>query len=177
MVYVDLFAVEAVAERHVKLGEQIGTWRCRAYVFRGLDYAEVTADVQTAKDVYVELDLPAFVAPGDEVFARARFHSPVAADLTVQTATGIVRERVKGDGAIEIKLTGPGEVVGKLAGGPDRDMISRVVGMPGRQKVTVSRLGLLRAGETAEGERVVVYPNMGMVIKEAIESLIQYPFG
>jgi hypothetical protein len=55
--------------------------------------------------------------------------------------------------------------------------VSRVVAIPGRQKVTVSRLALLQTGESVAGDRVIVYPGVGEVIKDTIESLIGYPFG
>lgn len=177
MVCVESFALEGVAERTIKLGEQIGLWRCRAYLFSGIDYVEETHDVQTAQDAYVELDLPAFMSPGDEVFARARYHAPASGTLAVQTATGAIKKTVQGDGVLELRLKGPGEVVGTLTSSVGADVISRVVGLPGRQTVTVSRLAILNSGDTAEGALVVAYPNMGMVIKDTIESLIQYPFG
>jgi hypothetical protein len=45
------------------------------------------------------------------------------------------------------------------------------------QTVTVSRLDIIRAGETVTGERVVVYPGVGPVLADAIEALYNYPFG
>ncbi|HSR31642.1 MAG TPA: hypothetical protein VLY63_13835, partial [Anaerolineae bacterium] len=61
LAYLELFPVDGVAERTVPLGDQIGTWRCRAYLLSGLDLLELTADVEAAKAIYAELDLPAIV--------------------------------------------------------------------------------------------------------------------
>ena len=36
---------------------------------------------------------------------------------------------------------------------------------------------LLRAGETVSGQRVVVYPGIGLVLTDTIEALLRYPFG
>jgi hypothetical protein len=177
LVCVESFALDGVAERTVKLGEQIGLWRCRAYLFSGADYAEATHDIQTSKDVYVELDLPAFMSPGDDVHARASYHAPAGGVVIVQTATGAMKKNVQGDGRFDVRLRGPGEVVATLSSGLGDDVLSRVVAVPGRQTVTVSRLAILSAGETVEGEVVAAYAGMGMVIKDTIESLIQYPFG
>jgi hypothetical protein len=57
------------------------------------------------------------------------------------------------------------------------DWTVRDVAWPGVQKVTASRLMILDRGQTVQGERVVVYPSMGQVLKDTITALIGYPFG
>ena len=45
------------------------------------------------------------------------------------------------------------------------------------QKVTTSRLLILDKGQTAFGEKVVVYETPGQVLKDTLQALIRYPFG
>jgi hypothetical protein len=180
LVYLDLFPVESgasVAERTIKLGDQIGTWRCRAYVFRGLDYLELTADVQADKPVYAELDLPALLGPGDEIEVSVTYHTPRPARLTITTPDGEIAGAVAGHSRETFRLTTAGEVMVHLAGEAGDDWTVRRVEPPGLQTVTASRLVILNQGETVAGERVTVYPTLGPLLAETIEALYRYPFG
>jgi hypothetical protein len=180
LAYLELFDVgdSGLAERAVPLGDQIGTWRCRAYVFAGLDARELTADVAAEKTLFAELDLPAIVGPGDEIQVAARYHAPDGGALSIFRPGGdLITAQVSGSGVLRFTLTEPGAVEAHLAAADGDDWTRREVAPPGMQKVTVSRLDILRAGETATGERVVVYPGVGPVLADAIEALYNYPFG
>jgi hypothetical protein len=178
LAYLELFPVRDTVERTVPLGDQIGTWRCRAYLVAGLDVQELTADVEAAKTVYAELDLPAIVGQGDDILAGVRYHTQQPATMTItlpdgQTITGAVA----GHGAETFHLTEPGDVTVHIASAEGEDWTTRTVKPPGVQTVTASRLEILRKGETIRAERVVVYPGPANVLQDTIEALGRYPFG
>jgi hypothetical protein len=176
--YLELFPVDTVAERTVPLGDQIGTWRCRAYLVAGLDVLELTADVEAAKAIYAELDLPAIVGQGDDILAGVRYHTQQPATMTITLPDGqTISGAVMGHGAETFHLTQPGEVAVHIASADGDDWTTRTVQPPGVQAVTASRLEILKQGETIRGERVVVYPGPADVLKETIEALGRYPFG
>jgi hypothetical protein len=178
LAYLELFEFEEQAERVIPLGDQIGTWRCRAYLVSGLEVVELTADVQADKLLYAELDLPAIVAKGDEIEAGVTYHSDGPAEMLVTLPGGeTIQGMVMGHGAERFTLTGPGEVSAQLSAATAQDWTTRTVQAPGIQTVTASRLELLRAGETVSGQRVVVYPGISLVLTDTIEALLHYPFG
>ncbi len=178
LAYLELFEFEGQVERVIPLGDQIGTWRCRAYLVSGLDVVELTADVQADKALYSELDLPPIVAQGDEVEAGVIYHSDEPAEMLITLPGGeTIQGMVMGHGTERFTLTGPGEVSAQLSGATAQDWSTRTVQAPGIQQVTASRLELLRAGETVSGQRVVVYPGMDLVLTDTIEALLRYPFG
>ena len=178
LAYLELFEFTGHAERVIPLGDQIGTWRCRAYLVSGVDLLELTADVQAEKPLYAELDLPAIVAAGDEVEASVTYHSDGPAEMTLTLPDGeAIQGVVMGHGSERFKLTGPGEIAVQLSGKAGQDWTTRTVQAPGVQTVTASRLELLRAGETVSGERVIVYPGVNLVLTDTIEALLCYPFG
>jgi hypothetical protein len=177
LAYIELFPVDGTVEKLIRLGDQIGTWRCRAYFFRDYDYVALTQDVEAALDLYAECDLPAIVGEGDEIFAQARYHAADQATLTITTPTAQIEQIVEGDGMVEVPLTAPGQVMAYIAAGDRSDTSQRTVDAPGQETVTVSRLALLQRGETASGKRVVVFPSIGPLLQGTIEALIHYPFG
>ena len=176
--YLELFTIDGTAERTVGLGDQIGTWRCRAYLVAGLDLVELTADVDAAKAVYAELDLPAIVGQGDDILAGVRYHTQNPATMTITLPDGqTVSGAVMGHGAETFHLTEPGNVTVHIASAEGDDWTTRTVGAPGVQTVTASRLEILKKGEAIRAGRVVVYPGPGDVLRETIEALGRYPFG
>jgi hypothetical protein len=178
LAYLELFQFKGRTERVVPLGDQIGTWRCRAYLISGLDVVELTADVQAEKSLYAELDLPAIVAEGDDIQASVTYHSEEPAEMTITLPGGeTVQGMVMGHGSERFPLTGPGEVSVQLSSAGDQDWTTRTVKPPGVQTVTASRLELLRAGDTVSAQRVVVYPDVNLVLTDTIEALLRYPFG
>ena len=178
LAYLELFPVDRVAERIVPLGDQIGTWRCRAYLVAGLDLLELTADVEAAKALYAELDLPAIVGQGDDILAGVRYHSGQPAMMTITLPDGqTISGGVMGHGAETFHLTEPGDVTVHIFSQEGEDWTTRTVQPPGVQTVTASRLEILRKGETVRAERVVVYPGPADVLQETIEALGRYPFG
>ena len=178
MAYLELFPVPGIVERTVALGDQIGTWRCRAYLVAGLDVLELTADVEAAKAVYAELDLPAIVGQGDDILASVRYHTQQPATMTLTLPDGqTVSGAVVGHGAETFHLTQPGDVTVHIASAEGEDWTTRTVKAPGLQTVTASRLEILRQGETITGERVVVYPGVADVLQDTIDALGRYPFG
>ncbi|MFQ5855326.1 MAG: hypothetical protein ACE5LU_06760 [Anaerolineae bacterium] len=177
LAFVELFPVDGPVEKTIRLGDQIGTWRCRAYFFHGCDYAGVTHDIEASQDVYAELDLPAIVGEGDELIATARYHSKDVATLTVATPTDQSVHIVAGDGIVEFPLTAPGEITTHIATEEISDTSRRWVDPPGVETVTASRLMLLQRDETVTGRRVVVYPSIGPLLQTTIDYLVHYPFG
>ncbi len=178
LAYMERFPVEQVAERSVPLGDQIGTWRCRAYLVSGLDVLELTADVEAAKAVYAELDLPAIAGQGDDILAGVRYHTRQPATMTITLPDGqTISGAVMGHGAETFHLTEPGDVTVHIYSQEGEDWTSRSVKPPGVQTVTASRLEVLRRGETIQAERVVVYPGPADVLQDTIEALGRYPFG
>jgi len=177
LAYNELFYLEGQAARTVKLGDQIGAWRVRAYVFRGVDYQELTADVQADKPLYAELDLPAIASDGDDITAAVNYHTREPADLIIATPFGETRARVSGDGAQRFRVQGPGRVEVRIENGGGSDWSVRDIAPPGVQTVTASRLLILDKGQTAQGERVAVYASIGHVLRDTITALINYPFG
>ncbi len=178
LAYLELFAVRESAERSVRLGDQIGLWRCRAYLVAGLDVRELTADVEAAKAVYAELDLPASVSPGDDILASVRYHTEQPATLAITLPGGqTISGAVLGHGAEPIHLAGPGEITVHIWGEAGDDWTARTVPPPGRQVVTASQIDILMRGQSTQGERVVIYPGPGHVLAETIEALGKYPFG
>lgn len=177
LAYIELFPVEGTVDKLIRLGDQIGTWRCRAYFFREHDYVSLTRDIQASLDLYAELDLPAIVDQDDHILAGARYHAPGPARLTINTPTGQIEQDVAGDGMLEFPLTAPGRVTARIAVGDRADTSERKVDAPGQETVTASRLALLRRGESVDGRRVLVYPSMAPLLQETIEALIRYPFG
>jgi hypothetical protein len=67
LAYQELFFIGGQTGRTIQLGDQIGLWRVRAYLFRGADYRELTVDVQADKRLYAELNLPAIASDGDRI--------------------------------------------------------------------------------------------------------------
>jgi hypothetical protein len=177
LAYIELFEVEGQASRTVKLGDQIGTWRTRAYVFNDVDYRELTADVQAEKPLYAELDLPAIASVGDEISAAVNYNTREPAELIIATSAGVTRKRVTGSGTERFAINGPGRVEARIENQAESDWTVRDVLWPGKQQVTASRLMILDKGQTARGEKVVIYATMGQVLKDTITALIHYPFG
>jgi hypothetical protein len=177
LAYLEFFEVEGQASRAVKLGDQIGTWRVRAYVFKGADTIELTSDVQADKPLYAELDVPAIASVGDDILASVNYYTREPAELIVATAQGETRRQVKGSGLERFSIQGPGRVEARIENSSGSDWTLRDVLWPGKQKVTASRLMILDKGQTARGEKVVVYASMGQALKDTITALIHYPFG
>ncbi|MGD2039381.1 MAG: hypothetical protein PVH11_01055 [Anaerolineae bacterium] len=176
--YMELLTVRDVAERTVALGDQIGTWRCRAYLVAGMDVLEVTADVEAAKAIYAELDLPAIAGEGDDVQAGVRYHTQQPATMTITLPDGqSVTGAVMGHGTQTFHLTEPGDVTVHIFSQEAEDWTRREVKPPGVETVTASRLEILRRGETLRADRIVVYPGPASVLAETIEALGRYPFG
>ena len=176
--YLELLAIDGTAEQKIRLGDQIGTWRCRAYLVAGLDVVELTADVDAAKAVYAELDLPAIVGQGDDILAGVRYHTQNPATMTITLPGGqTISGGVMGHGVETFHLTEPGKVTVHIASAEGDDWTTRTADPPGLQTVTASRLEILKKGETVQAERVVVYAGPGDVLKETIEALGRYPFG
>jgi len=177
LAYLEFFEVEGQASRTVKLGDQIGTWRVRAYVFQSADYVELTSDVQADKLLYAELDLPAIASVGDDLLASVNYYTREPADLIIATAQGETRRQVKGSGMERFSIQGPGRVQARIENASGSDWTLRDVLWPGKQRVTASRLMILDKGQTARGEKVVVYATPGQALKDTITALIHYPFG
>ena len=134
LAYLELFPVDGVVERTVPLGDQIGTWRCRAYLVSGLDVLELTADVEAAKTIYAELDLPAIVGQGDDILAGVHYHTQQPATMTITLPDGQeVSGAVMGHGAETFHLVEPGDVTVHIFSQEGEDWTTRTVQPPGVQ--------------------------------------------
>ena len=143
----------------------------------GVDYQELSSDVQADKPLYAELDLPAIASRGDDILASVNYNTREPAELFIATALGETRRKVKGSGTERFLINGPGRVQVRLENSSGSDWTVRDVLWPGKQMVTASRLMILDKGQTARGEKVVVYASMGQALKDTIIALIHYPFG
>lgn len=177
LAHLELFYFEGEASRTIKLGDQIGTWRVRAYVMNGVDYQELTADVQADKPLYAELDVPVIAADGDDITASVNYHTRSPADLVVTTLFGETRVKVNGSGAQTFAVKGPGKVDVRIENESGADWSVREVARPGVQRVTASRLVILDNGQTVSGEKVAAYATPGYVLRDTIDALLRYPFG
>jgi hypothetical protein len=178
LAYLELFSVDRVVERTVPLGDQIGTWRCRAYLVSGLEVLELTADVEADQAIYAELDLPAIVSQGDDILSGVRYHTAQPATMEITLPDGeVISGAVMGHGLETFHLTEPGEIRVHIFNDEQEDWTARTVKPPGVQTVTASRLEVLKRGETVRGERVVVYPGPADVLQDTIDALGRYPFG
>ncbi|MFP4499292.1 MAG: hypothetical protein ACLFQV_13870, partial [Vulcanimicrobiota bacterium] len=59
----------------------------------------------------------------------------------------------------------------------DYDIQSKVIQKKGVEKVTYSRLQFLEPGEEIIADRIVAYPSIAYLIKDAVDALIRYPYG
>jgi hypothetical protein len=177
LVFNELLFMEGQAARTVRLGDQIGLWRVRAYVIDGVDVRELTADVQVDQALYAELDVPAIASTGDDLSAAVNYFTREPAELIVATPWDEKRFNVSGAGKETIAIRGPGRVEARISTAQDSDWTQRDIAPPGVQRVTASRLMILDKGQTARGEKVVVYETPGQVLKDTITALIRYPFG
>ncbi|MBI5365946.1 MAG: hypothetical protein HZA54_02820 [Planctomycetes bacterium] len=172
--------LQGEVRRRIRLGEQAGAWRVAVYALGGADFAAAEAQIETATDVSVELDLPALAHPGDEVHARVLHRLPGAGTLSVNGPGVLLRDApVTGSGALEIVVREPGDFTAELApaGGGPGSALRRTVGRPGVERRMVSTVRLLRLGETLEGERLTVYPGPASFLSEVVKSLLIYPYG
>ncbi|MEM7798818.1 MAG: hypothetical protein AAF633_06500, partial [Chloroflexota bacterium] len=161
----------------IKVGDQIGTWRCKAYLFNGSDWVEVSHDISAELNLYTELDVPAIAGDQDRVWGKAIYHTQEPATLTITTSGSEVSHQVQGDGLIEFPISGPGEILTDIRTEFDRDKGLRVIPPPGRETVTASRLVRLNPGESISANRIVAYPSESELLAETIQALIRYPFG
>jgi hypothetical protein len=97
--------------------------------------------------------------------------------LIIATATGQTRRQVKGSGMERFPIQGPGRIEVRTESATDSDWTVRDVLWPGKQMVTASRLMILDKGQTARGEKVVIYASVGQALKDTLTALIHYPFG
>ena len=98
--------------------------------------------------------------------------------ITVKSEPGdATRRQVKGSGLERFSIQGPGRVQVRIESASGSDWTLRDVLWPGKQRVIASRLMILDKGQTARGEKVVVYATPGQALKDTITALIHYPFG
>jgi hypothetical protein len=164
-------------KKKLKLGDQVGSFLVYAFLVDGFDYASASAQIETSQELYVELDVPSLMSPGDEIICRAIARCPGKGRVVIRTSQDVLEADVDGSGRVEFPLRAGGEVMAQVDWGGEGDVTSRTVGVPGREKVTVTSLRWLEPGEVLEGEKILVYPGIGHLVRDSVESLIQYPFG
>ncbi len=163
--------------RKVKLGEQIGSFTIFAFLMDVMDYISESKQVEVFQDVYVELDVPALMSPGDEIMGKAYAKCREKGNLSILTSITRIEKEVKKSGTYEIAIKSAGEVMAELATPQGKDTVSRTIGIPGREKITFSQVKWLKSGETVKGEKIFVYPGVSYLLKDAVKPLVQYPFG
>ena len=177
VIHCELFEVDGSIEKIVKLGDQVGTWRCQAYFFQGLDWVKQSQDVRAELDLYTELDIPALASEGDDVWGQAIYHTNSPATLTISTSQGVHEHHVSGDGMVEFPINGPGKIETNISTADKFDVGRWEIPQPGVETVTASKLKLLRPGELLEEKNILIYPTPAALLEETIGALLQYPFG
>lgn len=163
--------------KKVKLGDQIGSFTIFAFLLDGMDYTSESKQVEVFQEVYVELDVPALMSPGDEIMGKAYAKCREKGSLKILTSVTGIEKEVDKSGTFEIIIKSAGEVMAELDTPHGKDTVSKTIGMPGREKITSSQIKWLKPGETLKGEKIFVYPGIGYLLKDAVKPLVQYPFG
>lgn len=177
MLLVELVDFEGELKRKVTLGDQIGAFNVYAFLIDREDYGTAKATIQSSKEVYVELDIPAILSPGDEIYGKVMARCPEKGTVSARSAITSIEAEIDCVKTLEIPLISAGEVMAEINSSAGRDLTSRVISRPGKESVTVSELRWLKPGESIEGERIAVYPNPACLVESAVSSLVQYPFG
>jgi len=177
VLFADIIDFDGRFEKRVKLGDQIGSFTIFAFLIDGFDYKSTKKQVQTSQDVYVELDVPSLLSPGDEITGKVYAKCPDGGKLSVRGAFTSLEEEITKSGKFGILLKSAGEVMAQLDTDQGRDVTSKVILPPGKETITTSNLVWLKPGETISAGKVVVYPGVGYFIKDAANALVKYPFG
>ena len=164
-------------EKKIKLGEQIGAFTIFAFLIDKMDFTSTTHKVETSREVYVELDVPSLMSPGDEITGRAYARCPDTGELSVRTPITSVTDMVNKHGVFEIPIKSAGEVMAELECPQGKDATGKTIMLPGKEKITTSKLIWLKPGESIKAGRIIVYPGPGNLMKDSVDSLIRYPFG
>lgn len=177
LIFADIVEFDGRFEKKVKLGEQIGAFTIFAFLIDGFDFKSAKKQVQTSQDVYVELDVPSLLSPGDEIKGKVYAKCPDVGKLSVRSSLTSIEEEITKFGRLEILLKSAGEVMAELDSPTGKDITSKTILLPGKEKITTSNLVWLKPGESVSAEKVVVYPGVGFFIKDATKALVKYPFG
>ncbi|MCD4785754.1 MAG: hypothetical protein K8T10_18190 [Candidatus Eremiobacteraeota bacterium] len=177
LLFADIIEFDGRFEKKLKLGEQIGAFTIFAFLIDGFDFKSAKKQVQTSQDVYVELDVPALLSPGDEIMGKVYAKCPDEGKLSVRSALTSIEEEINKIGKFEILLKSAGEVMAELDSPMGKDITSKTILPPGKEKITTSNLVWLKPEESVRAEKIVVYPDVGFFIKDATKSLVKYPFG
>jgi hypothetical protein len=143
------------------LAAESADYKVEAFATRGLDWASAEARFRAEEDVFVALDLPAFVHPGDAAMGRVHVGSRSGAHVRV-TRDGAEVPLIQGDVAIatgerieasraELSfLAGPGLYEASLEGEPGAAPIraSKRVDAPGKIRRTARAVRLLEPGQS-----------------------------
>ena len=177
IVLAEILDFDGKLTRKVKLGDQIGSFTILAFLMDGMDYISETKQTEVFQDVYVELNVPALISPGDEIMGKAYAKCREKGSLSILTSITRIDREVDKSGSFEIIIKSAGEVMAELDTPHGKDTVSKTIGTPGREKITSSQLRWLQPGENIKGEKIIVYPGVGYLLKDAVKPLIQYPFG
>jgi hypothetical protein len=161
----------------IKLGDQIGAFRIFAFLIDGFDFVSSQKQVETTQEIYLELDIPSLMSPGDEITGKIFAKCSGKGTIKVTSALSKMEKSVSGFGQYEIKLKSAGEVFGEISTPAGKDTTSKTIRVPGKETVTRSKIMWIKPGETVKSDKIIVYPNVGYLLQDAAKSLVQYPFG
>ena len=180
VIHFEMFDMDGTAERTIIAGEQPGTWKCSAYAIDGFDFTGVEREILSTKECYVEIDTPAATGDEDEIEVKVRFNTGSSdrtgtLKLTIYDET--ITEEVTGEGVLEIVLTKPGEIIAEIRAGEFTDRVIKTVLPLRKGKTTINRIQILHRGEAVTGDNIEIYASIPLLIKDCIESLLDYPYG
>ncbi|MFO0588422.1 MAG: hypothetical protein U0441_12810 [Polyangiaceae bacterium] len=143
----------------VRLGPDFADYLVEAFVATGADWASVEARFRAEKEVFVSLDVPAFVHRDDGAIGRAHVGS-VAGGRVFVTCDGIPvpllldgrpfaygSDVAPGRGEVTF-VAGPGLYEARLDAGTSYDVVAKRVNEPGKIKRLARTVQLLEAGKT-----------------------------
>ncbi|MCE1245200.1 MAG: hypothetical protein LWY06_01005 [Firmicutes bacterium] len=177
LIFAKLIDFDSTHTEKVKLGDQIGAFKVFAFIIDGFDFISASKQVETTQEVYLELDVPALMAPGDEIIGKVYAKCPDNGKLTVTAALTRLEKSVKGSQNFEIKLKSAGEVFGELDSPSGKDVTGKTIKTPGKETITRSKIIWLNPGEKLKADKIIVYPNVGHLLNDSAKALVQYPFG
>lgn len=166
----------------IKLNDRITTWDIHVTAVYENTISSARAQLAVSNDFYVELDLPAFISPGDSVATGifSKLTGKEHALLHVKTPDNEYSETITESGFKEILLTGPGKIEAELTSGKKKDRIVREILKPGLMTVNTQKLTYLKKGDTIEADHeggIDIYENEFFFAEKVIQALLQYPFG
>ncbi|HDJ89266.1 MAG TPA: hypothetical protein ENG40_01055, partial [Thermoprotei archaeon] len=175
--FFDEFIFEDVFEKSVKIGREPGIYVVKFYGFNGIDFVERDFRIEASKPAMVELDIPSFIDVGENVWGKVSYTVFGKGRLYIETPWGKYVKTVEGTGIERFLVKGPGKIRVIVEKDGFIDAVEGEIKRPGLERLTFSNIILLRSGEEVEGKKIVIYSSPLLLVKDIVETLVQYPFG